>query len=81
MLTTSGAQHIWKAIAYVKSLVSSETLLWHYDIHKPVFIQVDASKLAKYGLGTALLQNAKPVAFMSKGHTPVEECYTNIERC
>ena len=40
-------------------------------------IQVDASQV---GLGAALLQNNKPVAFASKALTDAECRYTNIER-
>ena len=39
-------------------------------------IQVDASQV---GLGAALLQNGKPVAFVSKALTKTECCYANIE--
>ena len=40
-------------------------------------IQVDASQV---GLGTALLQNGKPIAFASKAFTKTECRYVNIER-
>ena len=40
-------------------------------------IQVDASQV---GLGAALLQNGKPVAFASKALTKTECRYANIER-
>ena len=40
-------------------------------------IQVDASQV---GLGAALLQNGKPVAFASKALTKTERQYANIER-
>ena len=40
-------------------------------------IQVDASQV---GLGAALLQNGKPVAFASKALTKTECQYANIER-
>ena len=40
-------------------------------------IQVDASQV---GLGTALLQNNKPIAFASKALTNAECRYVNIER-
>ena len=40
-------------------------------------IQVDASQV---GLGTALLQNGKPVTFASKALTKTECQYANIER-
>ena len=40
-------------------------------------IQVDASQV---GLGAALLQNGKPIAFASKALTETECRYANIER-
>ena len=40
-------------------------------------IQVDASQV---GLGVALLQNHKPMAFASKALTDAKCCYTNTER-
>ena len=40
-------------------------------------IQVNASQV---GLGAALLQNGKPIAFASKAHTQTEHWYANIER-
>ena len=40
-------------------------------------IQVDASQV---GLGAALLQNGKPIAFASKTLTETERQYVNIER-
>ena len=45
--------------------------------HSHVTIQVDASQV---GLGAALLQNGKPVAFASKALTETKCCYANIER-
>ena len=39
-------------------------------------IQTDASE---YGLGAALLQNNRPIAFASKTLTDVETRYANIE--
>ena len=53
-----------------------KTTLAYYDHTKPVEIHTDASE---YGLGTALIQNNKPVAFASKTLTAMESRYTNIE--
>ena len=47
----------------------SNTTLRYFDLLLPVTIQVDASQV---GLGTALLQNNKPVAFTSKALTDAE---------
>ena len=53
-----------------------KTTLAYYDCRKPVEVHTDASK---YGLGAALIQHNKPVAFASKTLTPVESRYANIE--
>jgi hypothetical protein len=47
----------------VKSLICTECTLTYFDPQKPSVIQVDASMK---GLGAALLQDNKPVAFTSK---------------
>ena len=44
---------------------------------KPTSIQVDASQK---GLGAALVQDGKPIAFASKSLSEVEQRYANIER-
>ena len=51
--------------------------LRYFDPNKPASIEVDASSL---GLGAALIQDNKPVAFASKALTPTESNYANIER-
>ena len=53
------------------------TTLAYFDCTKPVVIQTDASE---YGLGAALLQDGRPIAFASKTLTDVETRYANIER-
>ena len=52
------------------------TTLAYYDGTQPLTIQTDASE---YGLGTALLQNNRPIAFASKTLTDVETRCANIE--
>ena len=54
-----------------------KTTLAYYDRSQPLSIQTDASE---YGLGAALLQNNRPIAFASKTLTDVETRYANIER-
>ena len=61
----------------VKEAVVGDTTLRYCDPSLPVKIQVDA---LQEGLGAALLQNGKPVAFASKALTKTECQYTNIER-
>ena len=47
----------------VKDAVVSYTTVWYFDPSFPMTIRVDASQV---GLGVALLQNHKPMAFASK---------------
>ena len=63
---------------WVKEAVISDTTLRYFDPSLPMTIQVDASQV---GLGAALLQNGKPIAFASKALTETECQYANIERC
>ena len=65
------------AFEWVKEAVISDTTLRYFDPSLPVTIQVDASQV---GLGAALLQNGKPIAFASKALTKTECRYANIER-
>ena len=65
------------AFEWVKEAVISDTTLRYFDPSLPMTIQVDASQV---GLGAALLQNSKPIAFASKALTKTEHRYTNIER-
>ena len=66
-----------RAFEMIKSMISTETTLAYYDRNKPVVLQVDASQR---GLGAALIQDGRPIAFASKSLTPAESRYANIER-
>jgi hypothetical protein len=66
-----------KAFEKLKSLICKECTLTYYDPKQPILIQVDASQK---GLGAALIQKGKPIAFASKALTDVEQRYANIER-
>ena len=66
-----------KAFEKVKLLICTATTLAYYDTKKPVALHVDASSK---GLGAALFQDNKPIAFASKALTPAETRYANIER-
>lgn len=66
-----------KAFDNVKSVIGAECTLTYFDPKQATVIQVDASMK---GLGAALLQNNKPVAFASKALTDTEQRYANIER-
>lgn len=81
-LLKEDAQFIWlephqKAFEKVKSLICKEATLSYFDPKKKTTIQVDASQK---GLGAALMQEGKPVAFASKSLSDVETRYANIER-
>ena len=81
-LLKKDADFIWNAsyetaFEQVKQAVVSDTTLRYFNPLLPVTIQVNASQV---GLGTALLQNNKPIAFTSKALTDTEHRYANIER-
>ena len=61
----------------VRDAVVSDTTLRYFDVSCPITVQVDTSQV---GLGAALLQDSKPVAFASKALTGFERRYANIER-
>ena len=66
-----------RAFDEVKQAISEEITLNYFDSTKEVVLQVDDSTK---GLGAALIQEGKPVAFASKSLTDVETRYANIER-
>ena len=63
--------------AFEKVKLCTTMTLAYYDRNEPVVLHVDASIK---GLGAALFQNNKPIAFASKALTPAETRYANIER-
>lgn len=70
-----GTEHL-KAFEMIKGDERDVTLVY-FDPNMPVEIEVDASVI---GLGAALVQCGKRIAFASKALTPTESCYANIER-
>ena len=66
-----------KELNTIKNLITSAMEHIHYDPNKPAIIETDASLK---GIGAVLIQNCKPVRFLSKALTPAEINYTNIER-
>ena len=66
-----------KSFEDLKKEVARECTLTYFNTKKTTTIQVDASQK---GLGAALLQNGKPVAFASKAPTETEQRYANIKR-
>lgn len=81
-LCRKGVEWTWDAehqaaFSEMKGLINADLELRHFDPSLPTEIEVDASMK---GLGAALIQLGKPVAFASKALTPVESRYANIER-
>jgi len=66
-----------QAFNAIKNAINAEATLAYYDPTKEVTLQVDASST---GLGAALLQDKKPIAFVSKALTDTESRYAKIER-
>lgn len=65
-----------------KSLLTSETLLVHYDPDKKLALSCDASR---YGLGVVLSHlmedgSERPVAYASRSFAPAEKKYSQIEK-
>ncbi|XP_019614003.1 PREDICTED: uncharacterized protein K02A2.6-like [Branchiostoma belcheri] len=65
------------AVEEIKKLVTAQPVLQYYDVEKEVTIQGDASDK---GLGAALLQEGRPVAYASRALTPTEQNYAQIEK-
>lgn len=75
-------RYVWtsdmqKEFDIVKKAVATAMTLNHYDPNKPVVIDTDASLK---GLGAVLIQDGKPIRFLSKALTATESGYANIER-
>ena len=66
-----------KSLQEIKDLICNEMLLHYYDPSKKSVIQADKSSR---GLGVALIQEGKPIAFTLKSLTKTEQCYANIEQ-
>lgn len=66
-----------QAFESIKKLITAEVTLAYFNPKEEVVIEVDASSR---GLGAALTQKGKPIAFASKSLTDTERRYANIER-
>ena len=67
-----------KLLQEIKDLICNEMLLHYYDSSKKSVIQVDASSR---GLGAALIQESKPIAFASKSLTETEQLLAVVFGC
>ena len=81
-LTRKETQFNWatehdQAFSEIKKLVAEPPLLKYYDPSKPLVLQCDASEK---GLGAALLQEDRPLAYASRALTPTESNYAQIEK-
>ena len=66
-----------EAFKKTKEMLTRAPILAHFKTNKPVKITTDASSV---GLGCALLQNEKPVAYASRSLTETEQRYAQIEK-
>jgi len=81
-LLKDDSEFIWdenqqQALQKIKNILSNKPVLAYFDPQKKVRLEVDASK---NGLGAAIFQDDKPVAFASKSLTPSEQNYAQIEK-
>ena len=66
-----------KAFMRIKEMATTAPLLKYYNPQEELTIQCDASER---GLGAALLQQGRPVAFASRAMTETESRYAQIEK-
>ena len=66
-----------KAFNRVKSMITQAPTLIFYDPKKELTVENDA---CEYGIGSALLQEGRPVAYASRTLSAAERRYANIER-
>ena len=64
------------AVAKPKGLICKALVLKYFDTTKEIMLQCDASE---GGLEYALMQEGQPIAFGSRGLTPAERNYIQIE--
>ena len=66
-----------EAVEKVKEALTSAPVLSYFNPKKATIIQADASQV---GVGAALLQDGRPVAYASRALTRVEQQYAQIEK-
>ncbi|KAK5853431.1 hypothetical protein PBY51_007214 [Eleginops maclovinus] len=66
-----------KAFLKIKETISSTPVLKYYSPEEELTVQCDASDT---GLGAALIQRGKPIAFASRALTQTEKGYAQIEK-
>ena len=65
------------ALQGIKEVLTQHPILSYFDPRKEVTLEVDASKS---GLGAAIFQEGKPVAYASKSLSSTEQNYAQIEK-
>ncbi|KAL5473802.1 hypothetical protein EMCRGX_G028358 [Ephydatia muelleri] len=65
------------AFENVKKLLSTAPVLAFYDVKQPVTVSCDVSQT---GLGAVLLQQERPVAYISRALSDTEQRYAQIEK-
>ncbi|CAC5412463.1 unnamed protein product [Mytilus coruscus] len=81
-LTLKDSEFCWienhdKALEEIKRLVTAEPVLKYYDPKLQLTVQSDASQT---GLGAAVMQEDRPVAYASRALTDTETRYAQIEK-
>ena len=81
-LCKSGVEWAWEseqqnAFEAIKQVITTLPVLAYFGKTKKHTIQCDASK---EGVGAVLLQESKPVMYVSRALTETEQKYSNIER-
>ncbi|KAJ8049054.1 hypothetical protein HOLleu_01612 [Holothuria leucospilota] len=80
-LTKKDVPWVWsnhqKAFSEIQTMVHNSPVLAFYDPGQELVLENDASE---DGLGSAMLQNGKPVAFASRTLTDTERRYAQIEK-
>ena len=81
-LCKSGVKWAWEseqqnAFEAIKQVITTLPVLTYFDKTKKHTIQCNASRK---GLGAVLLQESKPVMYVSRALTETEQRYSNIER-
>ena len=81
-LTRKDAEWSWSeeqelAFKEVKQLATEAPILSYFDPTCPLEVQCDASQK---GLGAALMQRGKPIAYISRALTPTEQRYAQVEK-
>ncbi|MEW8546431.1 MAG: RNase H-like domain-containing protein, partial [Candidatus Thiodiazotropha sp.] len=81
-LLKKDAEFVWnethtRAFQKVKEIITQSPTLRFFDPKVPLTLEVDASK---YGIGTCMMQQGRPIAYASKSLTTTEIGYAQIEK-